>query len=130
MRSRDRMCAHSAPALCARKEVQLGSGAIHEFRGGLVCAYVPVLSPVQALMRATVARPCACGVCSTPSSINIPSSVRFPKKGKKNKKKEEKAGTFLSLAGFFAKSPGAYTVLHASAAKCHAGLRAEHPNVD
>lgn len=41
VRSRDRV---TPPALCARKEVQLGSGAIHEFRGGLrvrVCAHVP-----------------------------------------------------------------------------------------
>lgn len=49
-------CATVASALCARKEVQLGSGAIHEFRGdsrgdGYTCACICV----RTLMRITIA---------------------------------------------------------------------------
>lgn len=107
VRSRDRV---TPPALYARKEVQLGSGAIHEFREETrvrACS----CTPVRALMRATVSRLCACTLHITVHKY--PEFVRFPKK---KGKKKRKVDTFLS-AEFFGKLSSAYTVLHVNASK-------------
>lgn len=106
----------ASPALCARKEVQLGSGAIHEFRGVSQRGGVPVcacclcfasLAPVCALlMRVTLSRLCVCARAAIYRCVHgahrtvcdkYPARSRF----------SEKSRTRFSPSEFVAKLPRA-----------------------